>query len=306
MSATMRAVRFDEYGEIEVLRVDDVERPVPGAGQVLVKVAAASINPGERSIRIGVLHSLWPATFPSGQGSDLAGTVAEVGAGVESFAAGDEVFGFTDDRGSHAEYVLVEAGNLAHRPPEVPLEQAATLYVSGTTAYAELRAVGVQPGDKVVITAAAGGVGTFAVQLAVRAGATVVGLASEPHHQWLRDLGAIPVTYGEGVAERIKAAVGGVDAFIDNFGGYTELALELGVDRDRINTIDRAAADEHGVKAHGNAEAAEIKVVSELADLIKAGHLEIPIAAVYPLAQVQDAFHDLEKRHTRGKIILKP
>ncbi|MBO2447357.1 NADP-dependent oxidoreductase [Actinomadura barringtoniae] len=302
----MKAVRFDEYGEIEVLRVDDVERPVPGAGQVLVKVAAASVNPGEMSIRTGILHAIWPANFPSGQGSDLAGTVAEVGAGVEGLTTGDEVYGFTDDRGSHAEYVLVEAGNLAIRPPEVPAEQAATLYVAGTTAYAELRAVGVEPGDTIVITAAAGGVGTFAVQLAVRAGATVVGLASERHHQWLRDVGAIPVTYGEGVAERIKAAVGDVDAFVDNFGGYTELALELGVDRDRINTIDRAAAAEHGVKAHGNAEAAEIKVVAELADLIKAGDLRVPIAATYPLAQVQDAFRELEKRHTRGKILLKP
>ncbi|GAA3205146.1 NADP-dependent oxidoreductase [Nonomuraea helvata] len=305
---TMRAVRFDGYGGIEVLRVAEVERPVPGPGQVLVKVVAASINPGEAMIRMGVLHDRWPATFPSGQGSDLAGVVLTVGDGVEGFAAGDEVFGFTDNRASHAEYVVVEAAALVRRPPEVPWEQAASLHVAGSTAYGETRAVGLRPGDTVVIAGAAGGVGTIATQLAVNAGATVVGLASEPNHQWLRDHGAIPIAYGEGVAERIKAAAGHVDAFIDNFGGgYVELALELGVDTDRINTIiDFAAVERYGVKSEGNTAAATVEVLAELADLIRTGRLEVPIAATYPLDRVQDAFRELEKRHTRGKIVLKP
>ncbi|MEV5709967.1 NADP-dependent oxidoreductase [Actinoallomurus sp. NPDC052274] len=306
----MKAVRFDEYGAIEVLRVVEVDRPVPGAGQALVRVKAASINPGEVSIRTGALHEKWPATFPSGEGSDLAGIVEEVGADVTGFSAGDEVIGFTDDRASHAEFVLVEAANLLPRPANVSWEQGGSLYVAGTTAYAAVRAVAPGPGDTVVISAAAGGVGTFAVQLARRAGARVIGLASEANHQWLTDHGAIPVTYGEGVADRIRAAAPGgkVDAFIDTFGdGYVDLAIGLGVAPERIDTIkDWAAAAKYGVKTDANAEAATAEVVAELAALVDKGELDIPIARAYPLDQVRDAFRELEKRHTRGKIVLTP
>ncbi|MCP2342476.1 NADP-dependent oxidoreductase [Actinomadura rupiterrae] len=300
-----KAVRFDEYGGIDVLRVDEVERPVAGPGQVLVKVVAAAINPGEAVIRVGALHDRWPATFPSGQGSDLAGVVVE---DAEGFAAGEEVFGFTDLRASHAEYVVVEASQLARRPADLPWEQAGSLYVAGTTAYAAVEAVGPRPGDTVVVSGAAGGVGSIAVQLARRAGATVIGLASERHHEWLRAQGAIPVTYGEGVADRIKAVAGNVDAFIDTFGDdYVELAIELGVSPERINTfVNYEAAAEYGAKTAGNAQAARIEVLVELADLIRAGELEIPIAATYPLDRVQDAFREVERRHTRGKIVLKP
>jgi NADPH:quinone reductase-like Zn-dependent oxidoreductase len=309
--AMPKAVRFDEYGGIEILRVEEVDRPVPGADQVLVRVKAAAINPGEAAIRTGALHERWPATFPSGQGSDLAGVVEEVGDGVTGLSAGDEVIGFTDDRASHAEYVLVEAGNLTSRPANVPWEQAGSLYVAGTTAYAAVRAVAAGPGDTVVVSAAAGGVGTIAVQLARNAGATVIGLASEANHQWLADHGAIPVAYGDGVADRIRAAAapdGKVDAFIDAFGaGYVDLAIDLSVAPERIDTIiDWAAAERHGVKTEGNAAAATAEVLAELAALIDKGELEIPIARTYPLDQVQDAYRELEKRHTRGKIVLKP
>ncbi|MEV5751573.1 NADP-dependent oxidoreductase [Actinoallomurus sp. NPDC052308] len=306
----MKAVRFDEYGAIEVLRVVEVDRPVPGAGQVLVRVKAASINPGEVSIRTGVLHEKWPATFPSGEGSDLAGIVEEVGADVTGFSAGDEVIGFTDDRASHAEFVLVEVANLMPRPANVSWEQGGSLYVAGTTAYAAVRAVAPGPGDTVVVSAAAGGVGTIAVQLARRAGATVIGLASEANHQWLTDHGAIPVAYGEGVADRIRAAAPGgkADAFVDAFGdGYVDLAIGLGVAPERIDTIkDWDAAAKYGVKTDANAEAATAEVVAELAALVDKGELEIPIARTYPLDQVRDAFRELEKRHTRGKIVLLP
>src|SRR2546421_3552688 len=118
--AMPKAVRFDGYGDIDVLYVADVERPVPGAGQVLVEVKAAAVNPGEAAIRKGVYAQRWPATFPSGQGSDLAGVVAELGGGVDGFAVGDEVIGYTDDRSSHAEFVLVDAHHLVHRPSGVP------------------------------------------------------------------------------------------------------------------------------------------------------------------------------------------
>ncbi|WP_269856802.1 NADP-dependent oxidoreductase [Streptomyces sp. RPT161] len=304
-----KAVRFTEYGGIDVLEVVDVERPSPGRGQVLVKVVAAGINPGEAKIREGLLHDRWPATFPSGQGSDFAGTVEEVGEGVEDLAPGDEVIGFTNRRASHAEYVLADATDLIHRPAGVTWEQGGALFVAGTTAYAAVRAVDLAPGDTVVVSGAAGGVGSLVVQLARQAGATVIGLASERNHAWLTDRGAIPVSYGEGVADRIRAASGGrVDAFIDTFGdGYIELALELGVRPDRIDTIiDFAGAEKHGVKAEGSAAAASAEVLKELAALIDQGKLEIPIAKVFPLDDVRDAYRELEQQHTRGKIVLKP
>jgi NADPH:quinone reductase-like Zn-dependent oxidoreductase len=304
-----KAVRFDEYGGIDVLRVVEVDRPVPGPGQVLVRVRAAGINPGEASIREGLMHARWPATFPSGQGSDLAGVVEELGDGVEEFAVGDEIIGFTHQRASHAELVVTEAADLTHRPRNVPWEAAGALFIVGTTAYAAVRAVSVARGDTLVVSAAAGGVGSIVVQLAVAAGAKVIGLAGEQNHQWLAEHGVIPVVYGDGVADRVRAATDGrVDAFIDTFGGgYVDLAVELGVRPERINTIiDWAAAEKHGAKTDGTATAASAEVLAELAGLISDGRLEIPIARVYPLDQVRDAYRELEGRHTRGKIVLIP
>jgi NADPH:quinone reductase-like Zn-dependent oxidoreductase len=305
-----KAVRFNEYGDIDVLQVVEVERPVPGPGQVLVQVKAAAINPGEASIRKGVFAARWPTTFPSGEGSDLAGVAAELGEGVGRFRVGDEVIGFTDKRASHAEFVLVEGGNLVPRPGGVSWEEAGSLFVVGTTAFAAVRAVSLlKPGDTVVVSGAAGGVGSVAVQLARNAGARVIGLASDKHHAWLERHGVIPVAHGDGAADRIRAASGGrVDAFIDTFGsGYVELALELGVARDRIDTIiDFAAVEKYGVKGEGNSAAASAEVLAELAGLIAGKRLEIPIARVYPLAEVQAAFRDLEQRHTLGKIVLRP
>lgn len=304
-----RAVRFAQYGGIDVLQVVDVEDPVPGPGQLLVRVRAAGINPGEAKIREGLLHDRWPATFPSGQGSDLAGVVERVGDGVTAFAPGDEIIGYTDTRASHAELALVDAANATPKPPEVPWEVAGGLFVAGATAAAAVRAVGAAPGDTLVVAGAAGGVGSITVQLAARAGATVIGLAGEANHAWLREHGVVPVTYGDGVADRIRAAApGGIDAFVDTVGGgYVELALELGVAPERIDTIvDFGAVAEHGVKAEGNAAGASAATLRELAGLIAAGELEVPIAATYPLEQVRDAFRELERGHTRGKIVLVP
>jgi NADPH:quinone reductase-like Zn-dependent oxidoreductase len=302
-------VQFDRYGDIDVLEVRDVPRPVPGTGEVLVRVKAAGINPGENAIRLGFFHDFFPATFPSGQGSDLAGVVEEVGPEVSSWTAGDEVIGFVDNRSSHAELVVVPAAQLVTRDPAVPWEAAGGLYVAGTTAWATVDVAGAAPGETMVVAGAAGGVGSLAVQLAVRAGATVIGLASERNHDWLRSHGVVPVTYGEGVADRIRAAApDGVDAFIDLFGdGYLDLAVDLGVDPDRINTIiDRAGAARLGTRNEGMAAFANAEVLAELAKRIAAGELEVPIAATYPLADVRAAYRDLLQRHTRGKIVLLP
>jgi len=307
-AGVMKAVRFDEYGGTDVLRVEEVPRPEPAAHEVLVQVKAAGINPGEAAIRTGALHELYPATFPSGEGSDLAGVVAAVGAGVAGFAVGDEVVGFTNRRASHAEYVIVEAADLAAKPGAVPWEVAGSLFVAGTTAYAAVRAVALKPGDTVAVSGAAGGVGSLVVQLARRAGAEVIGIAGPANHAWLERYGVRPVDYGDGLAERLRAAADHIDAFIDTFGGgYVKLALDLGVDPSRVDTIaDFAAIGTYGVKGEGNSAAATAEVVAELAALVAKGDLDVEIAAEFPLDEVRAAFDLLEQRHTRGKIVLVP
>jgi NADPH:quinone reductase-like Zn-dependent oxidoreductase len=256
-----------------------------------------------------VFQEIWPATFPSGQGSDLAGVVEQVGPGVATRSVGDEVIGWVETRASHAELVVVPAEHLVRRDPAVPWEAGGALFVAGTTAHATVQAVGAGPGDTVVVAGAAGGVGSLAVQLARRAGATVIGLASERNHAWLTQHGVVPVSYGEGVADRIRAAAPeGVHAFIDTFGdGYVDLALELGIERDRIDTIiDRAGAERTGVKNEGGAGSANAEVLGELVKLVAAGDLDVPIAATYPLSEVRAAYQTLMRRHTHGKIVLVP
>ena len=326
-----RAVKFDKYGGIDVLHIDEVPVPIPQDDQVLVKVKAAGINPGEATIRQGLFAKQWPAHFPSGQGSDFAGVVERVGDNVESFKVGDEVIGFSDDRASQAEYVTVDADHLTRRPSHVPWEQAGSLFVVGTTAYAAIHAVDLKKGETLVVSGAAGGVGSIVVQLARNIGARVIGLASESNHEWLSQHGAIPVAYGEGMAERIRAAAaqqtteaapqatgaapqtaadaeGKIDAFIDTYGhGYVDLALALGVAPERIDTIiDFEAAKKYHVRTEGNAQGAKASVLAELANLIDKGRLEIPIAKIYNLNDVRDAYQELEKRHTHGKIVLVP
>ena len=301
----MRAVRFDAYGGIDVLRVADVPVPEPGKGEVLVKVKAASINPGEAKIRQGMFRAMWPATFPSGEGSDFAGIVTKAGSDVEEVDA-VEVLGFTDRRASHAEYVIAEAGNLAPKPANVSWEVAGSLAIAGSTAYAAVRAVSLKSGDMVAISGAAGGVGSIAVQLARRTGADVIGVAGPSNHAWLVTHGVKPLAYGDGLAARLREAR--IDAFIDTYGsGYVKLAIELGVSPQRINTIiDFAAANAYGVKSEGSATAKNATVLAELAGLVASGDLDVPIAAIFPLERVRAAFELLEQGHTRGKIVLPP
>lgn len=303
-----KAVRFNQYGDVDVLQVVEIPRPTPGAGEVLVRVKAAGINPGEAKIRQGLLHDRFPATFPSGQGSDLAGVIEQVGQGVEKPIPGDEVIGFTDNRASQADYVAVEAGHVVAKPPNVPWDVAGSLFVAGTTAFAAVRAVSLHEGDTVVVSGAAGGVGSIAVQLARLQGAVVIGIAGDDNHQWLRDHGVRPVSYGDDVIEQIHKASDRVDAFIDTYGdGYVELAVKLGVAPGRIDTIaDFEAVARYGVKAEGNAAGGQPEVLAELAGLVAEGKLEVPIKAVYPLDEVRDAYRELASGHIRGKIVLEP
>jgi len=304
----VRAVRFAEYGDVDVLNVVEVPQPEPAAGQVLVQVKAAGINPGEAKIREGMLHSRWPATFPSGEGSDLAGVVAETGPGVAGVNVGDEVIGYADDRSSHAEYAVVEVRNLTPRPTGVPWEVAGALYVAGCTAYAAVRAVELAAGDTVAVAGATGGVGCLAVQLAKLADATVIGVASPANRQWLIDHGVIPVYYGPDIAGRIRQEAPRIDAFIDTVGGdYVKVALDLDVQPGRIDTIANfSAVDEYGVKADGNAAGASATVLEELAGLIAAGRLELPVTETFPLTQVRAAYRRLAQGHVLGKIVLVP
>lgn len=302
----MKAVRFDKYGGIDVLYLADVPVPEPAAREVLVKVQATAINPGEAKIREGFFHATWPATFPSGEGSDFAGTVAKLGPAITQFSAGDEVIGFTDNRASHAEYVLAEAQNLTAKPANLNSEVAGSLPIAGTTAYACVRAVSLKPGDTVAVSGAAGGVGSIAVQLAKRIGAKVIGIASLSKHDWLVTHGIEPIVYGDGLADALLKYR--LNAFIDTHGGgYVKLATELSIPRDRINTIiDFAAAKEYGVKAEGGQTAKTAAVLAELAGLAASGKLDVPIAATFPLDQVRDAYKLLEQGHAFGKIVLLP
>jgi NADPH2:quinone reductase len=304
-----RAVRFDRYGDRDVLYVADVAVPEPTAGEVVVEVRAAGINVGEAAIRTGALATSFPATFPSGEGSDLAGVVSSIGEGVTEFAVGAEVLGWSWRRSSQAEYVAVPVTQLIRKPAGLSWEVAGSLYVVGCTAYAAVRAVAPERGDTVAVSGAAGGVGTVVVQLLRTKGAIVLGIASPPHHGWLTAHGVIPVAYGDGLAERLRAAApNGIDAFIDLFGPqYVQLAVDLGVAPDRIETIiSREKALELGTKAEGSADASTTDVLSQMADLVASGQIEIPIAATYKLEQVRDAFAELEQRHTHGKIVLIP
>ena len=304
-----RAVLFDRYGGREVLYVAEVPMPVPAAGEVVVAVKAAGVNPGEAAIRSGALDARFPATFPSGEGSDLAGLVTAVGEGVDDLAVGDAVLGFSWNRSSHATHVAVPTSQLIHKPPELSWEVAGSLYVVGCTAYAAVRAVDPRPGESVAVSAAAGGVGTVVVQLLALREARALGIASDSHADWLRSHGALPIPYGEGLADRLQAAApDGIDAFIDLFGPeYVQLAVDLGIPRDRIDTIASfEKAQELGVKTDGSGAASTPEVLTEMAGLVASGAIEIPIAATYPLDRVADAFEELEQRHTRGKIVLIP
>ncbi len=307
--ASARAVRFDRYGGLDVLYVADVPTPEPGPGEVLVEVRAAAINPGEAAIREGAMDAMSPATFPSGEGSDLAGVVVAAAADVTAFQPGDEVLGYSWTRSSHATHTAVPANQLIGKPAGMSWEVAGSLYVIGVTAYAAARAAGATRGDVVAVSAAAGGVGRVLTQLLVHRGARVLGIASAANADWLTAHGAVPVEYGDGLADRLRAqAPDGIDAFIDLHGPeYVQLAADLGIAPSRIETIiSYEKAAELGAKSEGSTDASTPEVMQEIADLVTAGVIEIDIAGTYRLEDVAAAFAELASGHPQGKLVLIP
>jgi NADPH:quinone reductase-like Zn-dependent oxidoreductase len=307
-----RAVRFEQYGGVEVLEVVDVDPPELGDGQLLVRVRAAGVNPFEAKLRSGVFADEIQVSFPAAQGSDFAGVVEQVGPNVDDFQPGDEVLGTTAKRGSHAELAVASQAHVLARPRALPWEVAGGLWTVATTAYAAVAAVEAGAGDVVVVAGASGGVGGLAAQLARHRGATVIGVAGERSHAWLTSRGIIPVVYGDGLAERLTQASANagapLSALIDTVGqGYVALGIELGIAPQRIDTVvDFDAAAEHGARTDGGRAAANTEVVEEVVQLLVAGELELPIAQTFPLEQVRDAYTLLERGHPPGKIVLIP
>lgn len=303
-----RAARLDSFGGPEVLDIREVPVPQAGPGQVRVRVTAAGLNPmdwfmtadADTAARFGL-------SLPAGFGTDYAGIVDQVGEGVTGFAPGDRVFGGALSR-AVADFVVVEpsggiAANEAHHTPDgVDDRTAATLTIAGRTASAALAVVELGPDDTVLIGGAAGGVGVFAVQLARIAGARVIGTGSATSADFLRELGAEPVTYGEGLADRVRAlAPGGITAAIDLYGTETALAARaLGVPDARITTI---ATQMDGITPANGANAAP-GALEKLAGLIAAGQLRVPIAASFPVEQIRSAVELQAGRHVKGKVVI--
>ncbi len=303
----MRAVRFDHYGDRDVLYIADVDTPEPAADRVRVKVVAAGINPGEAMIRRGGLADRFPATFPSGEGSDFAGIVDAIGAEVTGFSVGDAVIGWSEERSSQAEYVSVPTDQLTAKPDALDWLAAGSLYMPAATGTPAVEAVDPQAGETIAVSGAAGGVGSTVVQLLTNRGVRVLGIASASNHDWLTSVGVTPVAYGDDLKADLEAAApDGIDAFIDLYGPeYIDLALALGIAPERIETIiSFQRAGEVGAQAKGSAEGSRPEVLAHVAALIVAGKLDFPIAATFALDQVTDAYALLEQRHSHGRIVL--
>jgi len=306
--STSRAVLLDSFGGPEVLVIREVPAPQAGPGQLRVRVTAAGLNPmdwimtadADTAARFGL-------SLPAGFGTDYAGVVDQVGDGVTGFAAGDRVFGGALSR-AVADFVVVDltggsAANEAHHTPDgVDDRTAATLTIAGRTASAALAVVEPGPDDIVLIGGAAGGVGVFAVQLARMAGARVIGTGSAASADFLRDLGAEPVAYGDGLADRIRAlAPGGITAAIDLYRTETvHAARALGVPDKRITTI---AAQVDGITPANGASSAD-DALEEIARLVASGRLRVPIAATFPVGQIRAAAELQADRHVKGKIVI--
>lgn len=303
-----KAISFSEFGSADVLQLGDVELQEPGPGQVRIAVRAAGVNSLDNNIRAGYMTQIFPVTFPHVPGLEATGVVEALGEGVTGLAVGDEVFGLVVS-GGYAEQALAVADLLTLKPASLSWEDAAALSVAGETSYRALELLDLQPGETLLVHGAAGAVGGVAVQLAVSRGVKVIGTASEAKHEHLRSLGAIPVAYGDGLVERVRAlAPDGVDAAFDAAGrdGITT-SIELTGGTSRVVTVaDAQGAGQHGVRFSAGTPAdyrGKPAFEEELA-LIEAGKLRLPIHRVYPLAEAADAQRESEGGHATGKIVL--
>lgn len=297
---------MESFGGPEVLEVQDVAESHAGPGQLRVRVSAAGLNPVDWKIASSEgAAAAYGLSLPAGFGNDFAGFVDEVGEGVSGFAVGDRVFGGARGR-AVADVAVVSPGvdTVLPTPDGVTDTVAATLAIVGRTAAAVLAVTGVHEGDTLLVGGAAGGVGVLVVQLARLAGARVIGTGAPGTADFLRSLGAEPVAYGDGLAERVRGlAPGGVTAAADLIGAETaRAALDLGVPADRIATI--AAADRPaGVRATGGREAPE-GALARVAALVAAGQVTVPVAATYPVAGIREAVEAQRTGHVHGKIVV--
>jgi enoyl reductase len=300
-----RAVAFSAYGPPSVLHEIDAKEPDAGPGQVRVRVKTAGVNPVDYRLRRGDFAAIMPARFPQTLGNEFAGVVDQVGEGVTGIQSGAEVLGFTA-AAAYAEFVVVGADQVTAKPAGLAWEIAGALSAAGQTAYNALRELRVAAEEILLVHGASGGVGTVAVQLARDTGATVIGTASPPNHDYLRSLGATPVPYGAGLVERVRAlAPSGVAAALDLAGGEAIAAsLDLVADRDRIGTtVDAEAADEHGIRRLRGERST--RILAELADMCAQGTLRLPVAETFPLEDAAAAHDRLETGHVPGKIVLR-
>jgi NADPH:quinone reductase-like Zn-dependent oxidoreductase len=301
-----RRVTYSQLGGPEVLTISEVSEPHAGAGEVRVRVKFAGINPFDSKVFSGASTSTpQNVTFPSGNGNDFAGVVDEIGDGVTGWSIGDEVLG-GKGFSAQADYVVVAASKLVRKPAALSWEQAGGLDIAGRTAWASVESLSLTTADTVLVSAAAGGVGVIAAQLAKLKGAKVIGSASESNHEFLRSLGIHPVRYGEGMVERIREiSPEGITAALDNNGRETvDVALALGAQAGRINSIaDYAAQQEYGTTGVGAAGATPDDLAT-LSALVAAGTVQVPVDSVFPIEQVSEAYAKLMEGHSRGKIVL--
>ncbi|GAA1182599.1 NADP-dependent oxidoreductase [Nesterenkonia xinjiangensis] len=303
MNATMRAAAIDAFGPPERLQVRELPRPVMADDDVLVRVRAAGVQLTDAAVRAGWTPPGAVIRLPQILGNEFSGTVEEVGEGVTRFRPGDEVLGFRL-LGCYAEYVAVPESQVVMKPRTVGWHAAGALSASGQTAHTAFEDLAVERGDVVLVHGAAGGVGTVFTQLAVQAGATVVGTASQENHDYLRSLGAIPVAYGPGQRDRIRSHLPRADAAFDA-AGHQNLrdAVHFVADRQRIATIvDMPLAQELGCRIVRSRRSA--RRLADLVDRLDRGVLRIHVRRRYPLDAVADAHRDVESGHGRGKVLL--
>jgi len=299
-----RVVVFSEYGEPEVLRVVETDDPSPGPGEVRIRVMAAGVQPFDAGYRRGAFAAYKQATFPARLGNEVAGIVDMTGEGVTEFAPGDEVIAFVDAIG-YADLIVAPATQIVAKPAAMSWPEAGVVSASGQTADTALDALDVRAGDRLLIHAAAGGVGSFATQLAVARGATVIGTASAHNHAYLEDLGALPVTYGPGLADRVRAlAPEGITAALDCVGGNAnDVSVELLGSPDRAVTVADWQAEQR-LKVRRIGTDRSTARLARLLTHYQEGELGVPIWKRFTLDQAPLAHHEIETGHTRGKIVL--